>query len=325
MVSFIIIGKNEGWRLLKSVESVYNAIELNKLENAEVIYVDSKSSDGSLSKIKKYDRLKIVLIEGEANAAIARNIGFLESTKQNLIFIDGDMEIKSAFLPLILDKKNNLKYSFCSGNWINYNYRSFDCKKLLSKEIKKKMTKHEVEFVTGGLFAIKRSVWESVGGMKTIFKRSQDWDLGLRLAKKGVFMYRRKEVFANHHTLSPKESINKMWDMFMSGYKLYRIVLLRENFFNIFQWRHFIRLNYTFIVFLAMLLTYVFTGIKTFILIYLSTIFFRCLFSFRRKPLFVLNGFIIAFLYDVAFLGALFLFHPKRSGLKYKIIKNYNC
>ena len=97
MVSFIIIGKNEGWRLLKSVESVYNAIELNKLENAEVIYVDSKSSDGSLSKIKKYDRLKIVLIEGEANAAIARNIGFLEPTKQNLIFIDGDMEIKSAF------------------------------------------------------------------------------------------------------------------------------------------------------------------------------------------------------------------------------------
>jgi len=130
MISFIIIGKNEGWKLLKSIESVFKAIEINKIKNSEVIYVDSKSTDNTLNAIKKYKNLKIVLIEGETNAAVARNIGFKESANQNLVFIDGDMEIKSDFLPLILDNNNNLKYPFCSGNWINYNYDSFQRRKL---------------------------------------------------------------------------------------------------------------------------------------------------------------------------------------------------
>ena len=187
MVSFIIIGRNEGWKLLKSIESVFKAIDLNKIENTEVIYVDSKSTDNSIAAVKKYKDLKIVLIEGEANAAVARNIGFKESTNKNLIFIDGDMEIQSNFLPLILDNSNNLKYLFCSGNWINYNYLSFDDKKPLNKKLKKKMSSAKKEFTTGGLFAIKREIWQSVGGMNTSMKRSQDWDLSLRLAETNIF------------------------------------------------------------------------------------------------------------------------------------------
>ncbi len=324
MISFIIIGKNEGWKLLKSIESVFKAIEINKIKNSEVIYVDSKSTDNTLNEIKKYKYLKVALITGDVNAAVARNIGFKESTNQNLVFIDGDMEIQSDFLPLIIDNSNNLKFPFCSGNWINYNYDNFQRRKLLSKEIKKEMTKNEIEFISGGLFAIRRDTWESVGGMRTVFRRSQDWDLALRLAKKDVFLYRLKEVFAHHHTLSPKESINKMWSMFRSGYKLYRIVILRGNFFNKYQWKHFIRINYTFILFLVMLISFLISGLTTFIFVYFAAIFIRNLFTYRNKLFYVLNGFVIALLYDIAFLGALFFFYPKKLAFKYKVIQKPN-
>lgn len=320
MLSFIIIGKNEGWKLKKSIESVLLSIELNKIKNSEVIYVDSNSNDGSIQLAKKYN-IKVVLIEGKSNAAVARNIGYNESSKKNLIFIDGDMEINSNFLPLILDSNFNLKFSFCSGNWINYNYDNFENRILLGKELKKKMTFNETEFVTGGLFAIKASVWNSVGGMNTKMKRSQDWDLALRLAKKKFFLYRLKDVFAKHHTLSQKHSIKKMWSMFFSGYKLYRLVILRSNFFNYYQWKHFLRINYTFILFLFFLIVSLSIGMYELLYLYLFSVFIRNLFTFKNKIKFVLNGFIIAILYDLLFLFAIFFFHPRKIEPSYKVLK----
>ena len=322
MVSFIVIGKNEGWKLIKSIDSIIHAIKENKIEDPEIIYVDSKSSDGTLERIKEYNNVKAVLIEGEANAAVARNVGFIESTNPNLIFIDGDMEIQADFLPLILDENKNLKYEFCSGNWINYNYESFESKKLLSKKLKKKMTKNQNEFVTGGLFGIKRSVWESVGGMRTSMRRSQDWDLALRLAKKGVLMYRLKEVFAIHHTLPPRESVKKMWRMFFLGYRFYRIVILRNNFFNKYQWKHFIRINYSFILFMmAIIAAFSMSSLLPFLLYFLVLVL-KNFSSHKGNILYILNGFIINFLYDILYIFTFFAFLPKKKKLKYQVIAN---
>lgn len=326
MVSFIIIGKNEGWKLIKSIDSIIHAIEENEIEDSEIIYVDSKSTDGTLERIKEYNKVKTVLIEGEANAAVARNVGFLESTNSNLIFIDGDMELQANFLPLILDESKNLKYEFCSGNWINYNYESFESKKLLSKKLKKKMIKNQNEFLTGGLFGIKRSVWESVGGMRTSMRRSQDWDLALRLAKKGIHMYRLKEVFAIHHTLPPRESVRKMWRMFFWGYRFYRIVILRNNFFNKYQWKHFIRINYSFILFvIAIIAAFSLSSLLPFLLYFLVLVL-KNFSSHKGNILYIVNGIIINFLYDILYIFAFFVFLPKKKKLKYQVIANpYDC
>ena len=324
MVSFIIIGKNEGWKLLKSIESVYKAIEINKIENSEVIYVDSRSTDNTLDDIKIFKNLIVAVISGDVNAAVARNIGFKESKNNNLIFIDGDMEIKADFLPLILDINKNLKYPFCSGNWMNYNYLNFENKNILNKKIKKKMTSAQTEFVTGGLFAIKRDVWESVGGMKTIMKRSQDWDLALRLSKKGVFLYRLKEIFAIHHTLPPKESVFKMWKMFFLGYKLYRIVILRNNLFNKYQWKHFLRINYSFIFLIISLLLSMFLNNYGFLSIYFTVLLIKNFVSYKKNILFLVNGFVINFFYDLLYIFALFFFFPTKKELVYTLIKNTN-
>ena len=75
MISFIVIGKNEGLRLKKCFESIHKAIDYDSIKNYEIIYVDSKSIDNSLALAKTFSDIKVFLITGENNAAIARNIG----------------------------------------------------------------------------------------------------------------------------------------------------------------------------------------------------------------------------------------------------------
>lgn len=186
------------------------------------------------------------------------------------------------------------------------------------------MTSAQTEFVTGGLFAIKREVWESVGGMKTIMKRSQDWDLALRLSKKGVFLYRLKEIFAIHHTLPPKESVSKMWKMFFLGYKLYRIVILRNNFFNKYQWKHFIRINYSFLALILSLLFGFFQSNYSFLIVYFGVLILKNFVSYKKNFLFLINGCIINFFYDILYIFALFFFFPTKKELVYNLIKNTN-
>jgi len=40
MISFIVIGKNEGWKLTKCFESIFNTVAYNQVMNYELIYVD---------------------------------------------------------------------------------------------------------------------------------------------------------------------------------------------------------------------------------------------------------------------------------------------
>ncbi len=231
MISFIIIGRNEGWRLKKCLESAIRAIHVNNYD-AEIIYVDSKSTDDSIQLAKSYKEVKAILLTGDFNAAIARNIGVKESKGEDLVFLDGDMEINAEFLPLIFGKNQTLSYDFVSGNFMNYYYD--DEGNLLKKEYYQKIYTEvdAYQYTTGGLFAIKRKHWEDVNGMKPLFKKGQDLDLGYRLARKGVFLLRKKECMANHHTIDYKNE-KRLWSSFFDGTYVYpRSVLYRHHLLN---------------------------------------------------------------------------------------------
>ena len=89
MISFIIIGRNEGQKLTKCFESVLNTIEFNSLRDYEVIYVDSNSTDDSIERAKKFNNIKIFRLTRDVNAAIARNLGVEKSKGDVLFFILG--------------------------------------------------------------------------------------------------------------------------------------------------------------------------------------------------------------------------------------------
>ena len=242
MISFIVIGRNEGWKLTKCFQSIFKTIEHNKLKEHEIIYVDSLSTDDSIERAKKFNKVIIFQITGKYNAAIGRNIGANESKGEILFFIDGDMEIIADFLPLVYDEKNGLKYDFVSGQFENNYYDNNG--NFLYKENYHSLKNDKYQSTTGGLFIIKKNLWEFVKGMRTKYRRSQDLDLGLNLSKIDVKLLRKKELLAKHHTIAYKDSI-RMWKMLVKGFDLYRVVLYRDHYRSFAMHKDYLRTNYS--------------------------------------------------------------------------------
>lgn len=239
MISFIIIGKNEGWRLEKCLQSVVSIVEQDEITDHEIIYVDSQSTDDSVVLAKQYGA-KTFLITGECNAAIARNIGAKEAIGDILFFIDGDMELFSGFLPKVLTQDSRLEYPFISGIFndivhdLDWNY--------LHTSRRHKLQEGDAEAVqttTGGLFLIEHSLWEQVNGLDTRLKMGEDYDIGLRLTKLGVPLHRKAILLANHYMRQ-----YTMRDDYVINVK-YTALLLRKHWNSVHYLRIFITQQYT--------------------------------------------------------------------------------
>ena len=55
MIGFIIIGKNEGHKLVRCINSIKKTIDENNIGDYEIIYVDSKSTDNSIELVEKFN------------------------------------------------------------------------------------------------------------------------------------------------------------------------------------------------------------------------------------------------------------------------------
>ena len=319
MISFIIIGRNEGWRLKLCLKSTELAIKQCKF-NAEIIYVDSQSTDDSLQVATEFDLVKAFSITGVYNAAIARNIGVVESKGDSLIFLDGDMEVNSDFLKLIFDDRHMLKYEFVSGNFMNYYYDNEG--NFLSKDFYKKIycSEDTYQYTTGGLFAIKREHWERVGGMKSKFKKGQDLDLGYRLAKRGIFLLRKKELMANHHTIDYKNQ-KRLWKSFTDGTYVYpRAVLYRDHIFNKYVVKRLLSSDPTWLMLMASIIISAFIASVIPMLAYIFLTVVAVFYSMRKTEFkSFLTRIINHVLRDVFNVFALFLFFPRnKKELLYK-------
>lgn len=315
MISFIIIGRNEGWKLTKCLKSVFDTISRNNLKDFEVIYVDSNSVDNSIELVRQFAGVRVFRITGPCNAAIGRNIGARESNCETLFFIDGDMEIMNDFLPLVYDEKEGLIFDFVSGQLINNNFSSKG--KLISKEeYYKKLETDRYEFTTGGLFLIKKELWLRVCGMKNKMKVCEDLDLGLRLSKKNIFLLRKKELLAIHNTI-PSSDKKKMWSHLISGQQLYRIILLRENLFNKYAWLLFFRGNYTFIILTLTFLAVFILKNVVIISLYFFSILIRTLSKKDRSLRLIINNFLYVPIREIALLFAFLFLWPKKKKEEY--------
>jgi GT2 family glycosyltransferase len=95
-VAAVVIGRNEGQRLARCLES----IELARGTTVnELIYVDSASTDGSPELASQYGATVIVVHPERPTAAIGRNAGWLHATSELILFLDGDTLLNPDFLP----------------------------------------------------------------------------------------------------------------------------------------------------------------------------------------------------------------------------------
>ncbi len=315
MISFIVIGKNEGWKLSLCFESIHKTTNHNSIKNFEIIYVDSKSTDDSLERAKKIDNIRVFSLTGDCNPAIARNVGATEAKGDVLMFLDGDMELLENEFSKYYSEDKGLSYPFLSGNFLNYYY---DYKWNLQKvgnEPYVKIKKDSYTSSLGGVFLIEKKLWEEIGGMKSFMFRGEDPDIGLRLARKGILLFRMKDVFLNHHTISYLNKKRK-WERIFNNTHLYgRSLLYRENIFNKYCWKRIMKNDYSvLILFLSLFLVPIFALYS--LIPYLLLMVLRTLRN--NSPYF--ENYFLFIIQDIIVLLGFFFFFPGKVKVSYSEI-----
>jgi glycosyltransferase involved in cell wall biosynthesis len=93
-LSVVIIGRNEGARLTRCLQSVS---ELERAFQIEVIYVDSASIDASPQSARDYNAHVVVLSGDGQTAARGRNAGWRCARAEYVLFLDGDTILNPEF------------------------------------------------------------------------------------------------------------------------------------------------------------------------------------------------------------------------------------
>ena len=94
-LSVVIIGRNEGERLVSCLESVRRMRGVDG--NVEVIYVDSASTDSSPQIARSFAAQIVILQDGKRTAARGRNAGWPRALAPYVLFLDGDTILNPDF------------------------------------------------------------------------------------------------------------------------------------------------------------------------------------------------------------------------------------
>ena len=95
-VSVVVIGRNEGERLERCLRSV--GLTNWGSSSHELIYVDSRSTDTSVTRAQALGASVLVLDDASPCASKARNLGWKAARGQYVLFLDGDTELHPDFV-----------------------------------------------------------------------------------------------------------------------------------------------------------------------------------------------------------------------------------
>ena len=100
-VSVVVIGRNEGARLARCLDSVRQAQWCGL--HWELVYVDSQSTDGSVALAQRLGAHVLSLGEQPPCAAAGRNIGWRAAQGALVLFLDGDTQLDPTFVGRAMD------------------------------------------------------------------------------------------------------------------------------------------------------------------------------------------------------------------------------
>jgi len=331
MISIIVIGHNEGSRLSKCFNSISVILETYKNLKFELIYVDSNSSDNSIQlAIELSKEVKVFKVTGKVNAAIARNIGAKESSGDILFFVDGDMELNPDFLKYAINNVGDLKFESLTGHLDDYFYNNEGQYLSKSPRTYSDQIPSEVQQLdtNGGIFLIKRKIWEHLNGMNTQFKVNEDIDFSLRLNKLNIKTQRLPHLITKHHTIDYRDE-KRMWRSLKKGYGLYPGMIFRTHLFASQVYIRIIRTQYTGLILLLLLLSMPLTTVFLVVFVLYSFLMGVRILKHslnpnvkRKKMRYFFNRFSLQILLDISFWLGFFFFYPKKIMGKYNLVIN---
>jgi glycosyltransferase involved in cell wall biosynthesis len=99
-LSVVVIGRNEGQRLARCLNSIRN---IRGFARIQLIYADSASTDGSAQLAAQYGAEVVVVYPERPTAAIGRNAGWRRASEEFVLFLDGDTVLHPDFPRAALD------------------------------------------------------------------------------------------------------------------------------------------------------------------------------------------------------------------------------
>jgi glycosyltransferase involved in cell wall biosynthesis len=314
MISFIVIGRNEERNIKRCIDSIIKTILFNNLKSYEIIYVDSNSNDESISIVKAFKIAKIFSITGQYNAAIGRNIGARESQGNILFFIDADMEINKDFLKEVIDHNNELKYNIVTGQVIDVIPGIEEKPRYTNK---REFSEQGYRVRLGGIFLIRRNVWESVNGMRTKYNTGEEADLMYRLIKNKVTYIRKSETICWHYTINIFDKLYLRKLILNKSVFYTRSVTYRDHFLNYKMYFELWDYDKTFILLLSLIL-FVIVNPHTYLIgliVYFTAIILRSYKQTKSTSYFRIVIFFL--LFDILNIIYLFTFFPKNKKIEY--------
>jgi GT2 family glycosyltransferase len=216
-LSIIILNYNTMDLTLSCIDSIVKLYS-QELDNSkfEIVLVDNKSVDESVSAFRKLKINNLKLIENEENTGFSRgcNLGAKNATGKLLLFLNSDTEIKDQGLTKMIqffdDKKTlgilgaKLKNEdgtnqLSCGKFYNL-FNLFLMLYGFNKYLRESpSTIKKVDWVSGASLMIRKSTFQKLSGFdKDIFMYLEDMELCFRAKKAGFDTYFFPEIMLFH-------------------------------------------------------------------------------------------------------------------------------
>ncbi|WP_318461172.1 glycosyltransferase [Photobacterium leiognathi] len=235
LISFIIIARNEELVIKKCLGALDETA--NKIDNIEIILVDSNSSDNTLNCMEKFSQnvscpTKVITCTGDLNAAVVRNVGFNNASGEFAFFVDGDTEINMKFVENVLDLfKKDKGVLGVTGQLSDYMYDDAFEGVIEIIQDRNRISKKQSVTKFGGNVVLRSDVLKKLGGWDENFTVNEDTELAIRLATYGKIIA-IPCLIGNHHT-KRSEIYNRSYLELLRGRHSYYGQLLRKNIFSL--------------------------------------------------------------------------------------------
>lgn len=186
LISFVVIGKNEGLYLN---ETLTRCQKISK----NVVYVDSGSTDNSIDIAKK-NNVKIIKSKPPYSASKARNLGFEYTNSDYVCFVDADVHIAPMFFSKIDE--------YLSTNSVIFGWKKDLTSNGISFAAPKKYLKNP-DYL-GGNFIISSTLFKKVDGFNTSLLAEEERDLLIRCYNNGADAHQINYCFGVHNNFKKK-------------------------------------------------------------------------------------------------------------------------
>lgn len=193
-IGAVVIGRNEGKRLVRCLASVANAAE-------RIVYVDSGSTDGSISAARATGAEVVALdLTKPFTAARARNTGFAAlmagQASTYVQFIDGDCMLQPGWIATALRFLDaNPKVAVACGRTREQFPEASVYNRLCDWEWDTPVGKSRA---CGGIALMRSAALEEVGGFNSTLIAGEEPELCLRLRQKGWEVWRLEAEMTLH-------------------------------------------------------------------------------------------------------------------------------